>query len=564
MKHKILVFSIIAVCMITGYLLLNTLQSSPEKSELHLMTKDWSVLSDGVWTRVTLPGTVDCSSGAVELRADGVPVGATGQILTTQAAKYAIEVYDGDRLLYRYNDHEQMRNNTVLSNEICFVPLPDSLSGQQLRIVYHALGQTEIKIPEIRLGSWNATLLYICRVSAYTLGITLTLLILGLLTVVLSVIARYQGGRGKNLRLLNIGLFLLLCGFWCLTDSALIQLLYSYDSFITGLNFYSFMLMPIPLLYYVKNTGEMRRYHSFTIYFIAYYANMAVQTWLFAAGKYTLFQMLWVTHCFFVAGTVLALVLLVREYRRQPSQEIRTCLWSFASAAALGAVSILLYNFAAYRAYQALFQTGVLLFILVFLSVIAEEFMNNLRYRTEAAVYRQMAEEDKLTNLQNRRAFDLRVQGIEQETEHCENVALVFMDVNGLKVTNDLYGHEAGDQLVIAAARCAERAYGQIGYCYRIGGDEFCAIIPDPACTEAELLCRLRRQVEENNADTGTMQPLSLACGCSLLKEPDGTVHTVSDWKAAADSRMYEDKKCAHEKMHLCSDPTQPRGERPL
>ena len=557
-----MVFTIVAVCLITGYLLLNTVQSSPEKSGLRLMTDEWYRESGDVKTAVTLPGTMTVSAGTVELYTEPITNADSGQILTTQAAKYAIEVYAGDRLLYRYNDHGQKRNNTVLSNEVCFVPLPDDLNGERLHIIYHALGQSQIKVPAIRLGTWNATLLYICRVSAYTLGITITLLILGLLTVVLSIIVQYRGGR--NLRLLNIGLFLLLCGFWCLTDSALVQLLYSYDSRITYLNFYTFMFMPIPLLNYVKSAGEMRRYRGFTVFFITYFINVAAQTVLLAEGKYTLFQMLWVTHCFFVAGTVMGLTLLIREYRRQPSQEIRTCLWSFASAAALGAVSILLYNFAAYRAYQALFQTGILLFVLVLLSVIAEELVSNLRYRTEAAVYRQMAEEDKLTKLQNRRAFDLRLQGIEQGTGACENPALIFMDVNGLKITNDRYGHEAGDQLVIAAARCAETAFGSMGYCYRIGGDEFCAILPNPKSTEAELLCCLRKAVERHNQDPETAHPLSLASGCSFLRGTDGTLHTVSDWKAEADRKMYEAKKKAHAEMGICEDPSVPRGEQPL
>ena len=560
-KRKVLVFSFVAVCLIAGYLLLNALQTSPEKSGLRLMT-NWYCERDGARAAVTLPASVSCGNGTVVLYTDALPANTSGQILTTHAAKYAIEVYAGDRLLYRYNDYGQKRNDTVLANEICFVPLPDSMGGQTLRIVYHALGQTEIAVPEIRIGTWNATLLFIYRQSAYMLAITLLLLILGLLSVILAFVVQYRGSR--NVKLLDIGLFLLLCGLWCLTDSPLLQLLYAYDSRITYLNFYTFMFMPLPLLYYVVSTGEMRRYRSFTAFFRTYYLNIAVQTLLAFTGKFTLFQMLWVTHCFFIAGAVLGLCLLAKENRRAPSNEIRTCFWSFASAAALGAVAIILYVFAEYRAYQALFQTGVLLFVLIILSVIAEELVDNLRYRTEAEIYRRMAEEDKLTNLQNRRAFDLRIQDIEQGREHCENVALVFMDVNGLKVTNDLYGHSAGDQIVIAAARCAEGAFGSFGYCYRIGGDEFCAILPDPAFGEEELLCRLHRQIEQNNGNPKTEHPLSLACGCSFLRGADGTVHTVSDWKAEADRKMYEDKKLAHEKMALGENLSIPRGERPL
>ena len=560
--HKILVFSIVAACLIFGYLLLGTIRTSPEKNDLRVMSDGWYTEEGNVKTDVSLPGTLACPDGSAELRTDGLPENSTGQILTTRAAKYAIEVYVGERLLYRYNDHGQKRNDTVLSNEICFIPLPDKMEGRSLRIVYHAEpGQTEIAVPEIRVGTWNATLLNICRQGAYSLIITLTLLILGLLTVILSVVVRYRGGR--QLRIINIGLFLLFYGFWCLTDSPLVQLLYSYNAQITYLNFYFFMLVPVPLLLYVRNTGEMRRYRAFDAFFGVYALNIAVQTALALTGKYTLFQMLWVTHCLIISATVLGLTLLIRENRRKPSAEIRTCLWLFTTAAALCAVSIVLYVFAEYGAYQALSQTGILLFVLILLSVVAGELVQNLRYRTEAEIYHQMAEEDKLTHLQNRRAFDLRMQGIELGTEHCANAALVFMDVNGLKRTNDCYGHDAGDRLVIAAARCAEEAFGGIGYCYRIGGDEFCAILPDPVFTEAELLERLQKQVERCNSDPASERPLSLACGCSFLRGADGSMQSVSDWKAEADGRMYADKKIAHEKMCVDGDPAAPRGEMP-
>ena len=194
------------------------------------------------------------------------------------------------------------------------------------------------------------------------------------------------------------------------------------------------MLVPVPLLLYVRNTGEMRRYRAFDVFFGVYALNFAVQTALALTGKYTLFQMLWVTHCLIIIAMVLGLTLLIREYRRKPSVEIRTCLSLFATAAALCAVSILLYVFAEYGAYQALSQTGILLFVLILLSVVTGELVQNLRYRTEAEIYHQMAEEDKLTHLQNRRAFDLRMQGIELGTEHCANAALVFMLQRRLKL----------------------------------------------------------------------------------------------------------------------------------
>ena len=57
---------------------------------------------------------------------------------------------------------------------------------------------------------------------------------------------------------------------------------------------------------------------------------------------------------------------------------------------------------------------------------------------------------------------------------------------------------------------------------------------------------------------------LSLACGCSFLRTADGTMLSVSDWKAEADRKMYEAKKKAHAEMGIREDPSVPRGEQPL
>lgn len=115
------------------------------------------------------------------------------------------------------------------------------------------------------------------------------------------------------------------------------------------------------------------------------------------------------------------------------------------------------------------------------------------------------------------------------------------MDLNGLKHINDHFGHSAGDELIIGAARCIERAFAGYGECYRIGGDEFCAILPDPVLREEEWNALLDEEIQRHNQSSRFK--LSIARGASRLRTPAGVLKTVSDWKFEADQMMYQDKE---------------------
>ena len=83
---------------------------------------------------------------------------------------------------------------------------------------------------------------------------------------------------------------------------------------------------------------------------------------------------------------------------------------------------------------------------------------------------------DELTGLYNRRGFEVDCEIIKKNNNLIEYV-LIMMDLNGLKAANDNIGHEAGDELIIGASKCMDNAFSGLGRTYRIGGDEFVALL---------------------------------------------------------------------------------------
>lgn len=77
-------------------------------------------------------------------------------------------------------------------------------------------------------------------------------------------------------------------------------------------------------------------------------------------------------------------------------------------------------------------------------------------------------------------------------------------------------------------------------HCYRIGGDEFAAILPEPYDTIEELEKHLNEEIELYNQNERNL--LSIARGYSTLLDKQGRAKTISDWKCEADQNMYKHK----------------------
>ena len=83
---------------------------------------------------------------------------------------------------------------------------------------------------------------------------------------------------------------------------------------------------------------------------------------------------------------------------------------------------------------------------------------------------------DAMTGLYSRYSFNEDLEHYRRMERLPEDLTVFSIDVNGLKTSNDTLGHDAGDELIIAASRLVSQAFGAYGKCYRTGGDEFVAI----------------------------------------------------------------------------------------
>ena len=99
--------------------------------------------------------------------------------------------------------------------------------------------------------------------------------------------------------------------------------------------------------------------------------------------------------------------------------------------------------------------------------------------RTREAETQKLADRDGLTGLYNRRRMlELLEAAITDAVQQGQHVGLLFIDLNGFKAINDIYGHAAGDKILMTVAtRISARVRNGDIVC-RFGGDEFVVVLP--------------------------------------------------------------------------------------
>jgi len=146
----------------------------------------------------------------------------------------------------------------------------------------------------------------------------------------------------------------------------------------------------------------------------------------------------------------------------------------------------------------------------------------------------EQASHDSLTGLPNRRKLIADLQKVVEEATPAYPQRLIMFDLDGFKSYNDTFGHPEGDLLLRRMGkRFASAVEGQ-GTVYRLGGDEFCALIPEAADS-----VRVTRDCCEALAEAGDGFTIRASFGFASIP---GEAATASEALHLTDERMYAHK----------------------
>ncbi len=158
----------------------------------------------------------------------------------------------------------------------------------------------------------------------------------------------------------------------------------------------------------------------------------------------------------------------------------------------------------------------------------------------------EAATHDALTGLLNRAAvFDFLTEDVSRRREAGETVAVLFVDLDGLKPLNDTYGHEVGDTAILTTAMALMDATEPCDVVGRLGGDEFLVVLCHRhSCDSDAVIEQIRYSVAERRISVeGSMLALEASVGIALTQCDSDTDPMVL--VRQADEAMYEAKKAA-------------------
>lgn len=148
---------------------------------------------------------------------------------------------------------------------------------------------------------------------------------------------------------------------------------------------------------------------------------------------------------------------------------------------------------------------------------------------------------DDLTGMLNRRGFDDRSRAVISDIHEKKNVCTMVIDMDGLKIINDRFGHYEGDRAIKALADIIKRCCDSGEIAGRTGGDEFYVFAPDYSETLlSRFIERMKQFISDFNRSNKSEYSLDFSYG-AYIAETD-SYGRIEEYLKISDERMYEQK----------------------
>ena len=485
----------------------------------------------------------------------------TLEVYTTHSA---IKVYLDDEVIYTYGQRLYDENKLLGYGEH-FVSMPYGANSKWLTVEMTVSEDNVFNgVKAMKLLDGNSAMVKDLSGKRVNLSIAMFLIVFGVIIMVLSMLMLR---RAVNfVQTFCIALFSFLIGCWTLCNNDLIEYFTTDLLMKSYLEYYSLYISPLPLTYYFRDKIDVRSNPKWLkVYFwgiiaaeIVYIASAVI---LQEANLVHLPQILVGSHILMILTIVLILMISVIDIKVR-KQRPTVVMIGFLIAIAIVIVELIRFNIEKYitgftkNAYSSDTCFAVLIIVISMLLDYGNKTSKSLYENAQRAVLEQMAYMDELTGLGNRRMCEKKLTELEEKEMSSDSVyAIVSLDLNFLKRTNDTYGHKKGDELIKSFSDVLSNVFSLYGTVTRTGGDEFVVILDDITEEKVKrLLAQMLEQMEEKNKSASDVI-LSTAYGYAMKGEIPSKQEKTEEIKLKvvdigpravyriADDRMYENKR---------------------
>ena len=508
-----------------------------DNEEVYELEGDWKAEKNGTEQVVTLPASIEASAGELVTFSKNLE---TNEIFANTLIFYStyqyVKVYIDDTLLLDYGKHDYSSFYVAPAPAWHSVRLPTNWDGKELRIeIIGEYDNVSGFLRTIYMGSKSALIFQVLENALLSLFINIPIMMIGF---VLCVVSFFFKDPTSIRKIRYIGFFALITSIWILLGSEITQI---FSGKLLALNKISHVLLeiiPIIIIYYLFSFpifNKSRFMHLIYKLTIINFFLIELLTWF---GIIDYMEAMAMIHIIIILEVVGISGVFIKEKinNKKLSLEYKNICCALLMLSIFVMTDIARFYIGLTEGqFEKYTQIGLLCFIIIIGYLAIYEEANEQENRIEKKMLERLAYIDVLTGLQNRTAFEKKMNYFRKSSAQ-GNLIILVADMNGLKEVNDNYGHEIGDQCIILIAKILLKYFQDKAECYRIGGDEFCVISEvfvedDFACCVnkfANEVARLSRNLETT---------FSVASGYALSEGID-----VDEAFTMADRNMYINK----------------------
>ncbi|MCR5607940.1 MAG: diguanylate cyclase [Lachnospiraceae bacterium] len=423
-----------------------------------------------------------------------------------------------------------------------FIPIKDEYKGKELKIAISTNYKSEKnKLLNIHVGDAWIAHNNLIRDAIKKACLSFIIFILG---IFLCIVYIFVGKKiGVEDTIMWLGILSILFALWSLMETGLLGVVYGHPLLMAHISYVTLFTSMIPLLKVINGTLVLSRVKLLEVISFLWGICVCVAIILQLLGICDLRYFTIPCNCVFMISVVIGIgVFIYRIFHYDILKEISYSRYIYV-------VIIAVFLFADCIRYLFLHandsakygRVGFMLYLIVNGVTLLRNMVMQYKESERFKDIEEVAYHDAMTGCFNRNAF--KKDCFNTYNTDIDNVSVIMFDVNNLKYYNDMYGHERGDEYIINCYNIINELFitDENDTLYRIGGDEFCAILRNFSKDEyKERESHIEKMLIEDEDDY-IPDITGIASGYAKFNERiDGS---ISDTIKRADMAMYVRKQ---------------------
>ena len=371
--------------------------------------------------------------------------------------------------------------------------------------------------------------------------------VVGIILIIISIF--YKAGGSHNERNRVLGMLTVCVGAWAASETLMLQFMFGHSSQLNEVNHLLLIFMPYFFMSYVYQDLEHSRDVLLKVSFVITVFELIIISGLSLSGIMDSHESIFIIHICFAIIAILSMAAVVENiiYCKKNKIKSNTLTIVFSIGVfVLSAIWDLLSYYLDYagRDNGTVMRLGILVGVLILVIDSIRKLFEGIKKAEITDKVAEISYTDSLTGLPNRTAFEEKEKEIQEKLDSGEinKVLICQFDLNDLRKMNDNYGHAYGDRHIIKCAEIINKAFGNRGSAFRVGGDEFTVFVIGDGTEyiyERGIL-KLRELEREYNRTSDQLIQLHIAYGHAVYDREE--FETLEKAEIEADKRMYEFK----------------------